>query len=78
MRESPPEPRAGSPVRRTARPVWVVVAALLVTGGIVGAMFGARSVARSDAAKSRRGFEQTSDQVASTLQLAIQHQEDRW
>jgi diguanylate cyclase (GGDEF)-like protein len=76
MRESPAESTAGSAVRRTARPVWVVVAVLLVTGGIVGAMFGARSVARSDAEKARRGFEQTSDQVASTLQLAIQHQED--
>jgi diguanylate cyclase (GGDEF)-like protein len=61
---------------RARSQLWVVVAALLVTGGMVGAMFGARAVARSDEEKSRRGFEQTSDQVASTLQLAIQHQED--
>jgi signal transduction histidine kinase len=43
---------------------------------IVCAVFGADSVARSDAARSRQVFETSSAEIASTLQLAIQREED--
>jgi diguanylate cyclase (GGDEF)-like protein len=56
--------------------VWVAVAALLAVGGIVGAVFAAGSVARNDTEKSRQAFEASSGEIASTLQLAIQHEED--
>jgi diguanylate cyclase (GGDEF)-like protein len=56
--------------------VWVVVAALLIVGAMTGAVVAAGSVARSDSQQSRRAFERSSGDVASTLQLAIQHEED--
>jgi signal transduction histidine kinase len=56
--------------------VWMVVAVLLVAGGVVGAVLAAGSVASADAQKSRQAFVQSSANVASTLQLAIQHEDD--
>jgi diguanylate cyclase (GGDEF)-like protein len=56
--------------------VWSVVAALLAVGGVVGATFAASAVVRNDAEKSRRAFKSSSSEIASTLQLAIQHEED--
>jgi diguanylate cyclase (GGDEF)-like protein len=56
--------------------VWVAVAVLLVVGGSVGAVSAAHSVARHQAQESQRVFDRSSAEVASTLQLAIQHEED--
>ena len=56
--------------------VWIGVAALLVVGGAAGAAFAANSVALGDAQRSRQAFERSSGQIASTLQLAIQHEDD--
>jgi diguanylate cyclase (GGDEF)-like protein len=55
---------------------WAVVAFLVAVGGVAGTVFAARSVAASDTAKSRAAFRQSSGQVASTLQLAIQREQD--
>src|SRR5580704_11226567 len=55
---------------------WAVVALLVALGGAAGAIFAARSIAASDTAKSRAAFKQSSGQVASTLQLAIQREQD--
>jgi diguanylate cyclase (GGDEF)-like protein len=44
--------------------------------GTVGSVLGARSVAHSDANKARQASKQTSADIASTLKLAIQHEED--
>jgi diguanylate cyclase (GGDEF)-like protein len=55
---------------------WVVLAALLVVGGVGGAVFAAGSVARNDAEDSRDSLRSSSGEVASTLQLAIQHEQD--
>ena len=52
------------------------VTALLVLVGTLGAIFGARAVARSDADKARLGFHLTSAEIAATLKLAIEHEED--
>ncbi len=56
--------------------VWGMLAALLALGGVVGTMFAARTVARTDAQKSREGFSQASGQIASTLRLAIAREKD--
>jgi diguanylate cyclase (GGDEF)-like protein len=49
---------------------------LLGCAGVAAALVGAFAVARSEAEKSRLAFHLASDEVASTLQLAIQHEED--
>ena len=50
--------------------------ALLVLTGILAAVLGARAFAHNDAEKARLGFHLSSDEIASTLKLAIQHEED--
>jgi diguanylate cyclase (GGDEF)-like protein len=64
--------RAGSNPHR----VWVVLATLLVVGGMAGSLVTASSIARGDGAKSRQTFISSSDDIASTLQLGIQHEQD--
>jgi diguanylate cyclase (GGDEF)-like protein len=56
--------------------VWTALTALLVAAGVLGAVLGARAVARSDAEKARLAFHLASSETASTLKLAIQHEED--
>jgi diguanylate cyclase (GGDEF)-like protein len=55
---------------------WVTVAVLLAIGGVAVTVLSARSVARNDADKSHQAFAQTSSQIASTLRLSIQHEQD--
>ncbi len=58
------------------RGAWAAaVAALCVVAGIVASVLGAHAVARNDAASGRRAFQQTSTSIASTLKLAIRHEE---
>jgi diguanylate cyclase (GGDEF)-like protein len=57
------------------RGVWAAVAVLCVLAGIVGSVLGARAVARSDAVATRQAFQQGSTAIASTLSLAIRHEE---
>jgi diguanylate cyclase (GGDEF)-like protein len=64
-----------SPVGRT-RSGWAVATVLLVLAGLLAAVFGARAVARSDAEKARLSFHLASAEIASNLQLALQHEED--
>ncbi|HWX97091.1 MAG TPA: diguanylate cyclase, partial [Solirubrobacteraceae bacterium] len=65
-------------LKRTARDrrsVWAA-ATVLVIAGTVGSALGARSVAGGDADKARLAFHLTSQEIASTLTLAIEHEED--
>ena len=55
--------------------VWAAVAVLCVAGGVLASVLGARAVAHNDAAASRRAFQQTSTSIASTLNVAIRHEE---
>jgi len=48
----------------------------MVAAGVVAAVFAARSVAHTDAARSRQAFTTASAAVASTLRLAIQREDD--
>jgi diguanylate cyclase (GGDEF)-like protein len=80
--ESTPDARATerfTRVKHLARSrmlVWGVVALVCVAAGTVGSILGARTVAHSDANKARQASRETSADIASTLKLAIQHQED--
>jgi diguanylate cyclase (GGDEF)-like protein len=56
--------------------IWAAAAALLVLAVALGSVLGARTVARSDADKGRLAFHLASAEIASTLKLAIQHEED--
>jgi diguanylate cyclase (GGDEF)-like protein len=64
---------AGWGRRRTA---WAGVAVVLLVFGIVGSIVVAGTVARNVEASSRRQFRSQSAEIASTLQLAIQHEQD--
>jgi diguanylate cyclase (GGDEF)-like protein len=75
---SPGEDQLGR-VQRLARGrtgTWAAVAALCVAAVAVGSVLGARAVAHNDAAEARLAFPRTSATIASTLKLAIQHDED--
>jgi diguanylate cyclase (GGDEF)-like protein len=56
--------------------VWAAVAVLCVAGGAVGSVIGAHAVASTDATEARQAFPRTAAGVASTLRLALQHEED--
>lgn len=54
----------------------MALAAAVVLFGVLAAVLGARAVARSEATKARLAFHLSSQQIASRLKLAIQHEED--
>ncbi len=56
--------------------IWVVIAALLASGGVIATVFAARSVSSADAQRSHQRFAQASIQIASTLRLAIVRERD--
>jgi diguanylate cyclase (GGDEF)-like protein len=65
------------------RGMWAAVAVLCVAVGIVGSVLGAHAVARSDASnagqaypRTSAGIARTSASIASSLKLALQHEED--
>lgn len=58
------------------RTMWAAVAALCVAVGVVGSALAAHAVARNDASSARQASQQASAAVASTVKLAIQHEED--
>ena len=84
----PPSETPLAPNRRPGRPrlfkapgtgrlgFSAAAAALLVLVGTIASVLGARALARSDADKARLAFHLTSAEVASTLKLAIQREED--
>jgi diguanylate cyclase (GGDEF)-like protein len=52
------------------------MAVLVVVLGTAGSLVGARAVARDDSEKSRQSFVASADDIASVLQLALQHEQD--
>ncbi len=58
------------------RPLWLATAGLLVALGVVISWLAAGSLASAAAARSREAFKASSGTIASTLQLAIQHESD--
>lgn len=55
---------------------WVTVMLLLIGTGVGGSAVAGQLVAQSDAGRVRLAFASDAAQVASTLRLAIQHEED--
>jgi len=75
------DPNAGTNRHRMvhARPrrnAWLAAAAALVAVGSIGSVLAAGAVAQSDGQRSRQAFASSSSDVASTLKLALQHEED--
>jgi diguanylate cyclase (GGDEF)-like protein len=62
--------------RSRARHVWLVVAVAMAVAGVFASVVAASAIAHDDASKSQKSFERSSVSIASTLQLAIQHQND--
>ena len=58
------------------RDAAIVVTVLMFGAGLLAAVVGARAVAHSDSVKARLSFNLASDEIASTLRLAIQQEED--
>ena len=70
------------PNGRKARPMasrrglWLAAAALLVLIGTTASVLGSAALAATDRRQSRQDFVSSSTQIASTLRLAIQHEQD--
>jgi diguanylate cyclase (GGDEF)-like protein len=79
---SPSEGAGGQTLARvrqlavSRRSAWAGVSLLCVAAGAVASVLGAHAVAGSDADKARTASRQASGQIASTLKLALQHEED--
>ena len=76
-----PAPGAGAPARLRAlshhrNAAWVAAAVVVMVGGTIASIVGAQGMARSNADKARLAFHLNSAEVAATLKLAIQHEED--
>ena len=56
--------------------VVALLAVLLAVVGGVGSVLGANAIAHNNAEKSQQSFKISSGEIASTLQLAIQHEDD--
>jgi diguanylate cyclase (GGDEF)-like protein len=73
LRRSAVSQMAGWGQRRT---LWGAVAGVLLVSGIASAVGAAGMVARAAGVNSQRAFRSRSAEIASTLQLAIQHEQD--
>jgi diguanylate cyclase (GGDEF)-like protein len=67
---------AHNPATPTRARLPAFVAVVLVVLGATGSWFAAAADARSAADRSRRAFDASSANIASTLKLALQHEED--
>jgi diguanylate cyclase (GGDEF)-like protein len=59
-----------------ARRSWAAGAIVLAVLGVIGTFLGAHTVANTDASRARLNFRLQSEEIASALTLAIQHEED--
>jgi diguanylate cyclase (GGDEF)-like protein len=68
--------RLRGPLTGGHRGLWVAITALLVLAGTIASVVGAGAVARSESDKDRLAFHLASSEIASTLDLALQREED--
>jgi diguanylate cyclase (GGDEF)-like protein len=61
---------------RPGRRLSLAAAAAVVVVGIIGSVFAARTVTQNDAQRSRQALTTASTEIASTLKLALQHEQD--
>jgi diguanylate cyclase (GGDEF)-like protein len=69
-----PEPDVSSSAH-DGRIMWVVAAVVCAALGVLASVLGAHTVARNDGAHARQDFQQGSTAVASTLTLAMRHEQ---
>ncbi len=69
-------PHSGHRADARRRPVWAIVAGLLIVGGTVSSVLAGVSLWKGEDATSRQAFEASSAEIASTLELAIEHESD--
>src|SRR6476469_818207 len=75
--EPRPDATGGSAGRRSRRGLsWTVTAAVLTLGGILASVAAAYALAGAQANQAHRSFQHSSAKVASTLQRALQHEDD--
>jgi hypothetical protein len=55
---------------------WMAVAAIIFVAGTLGSILAGTAVAHNDGQKSHQAFASSSSDIGSTLQLAIQHEQD--
>ena len=55
---------------------WATATVALILAGVVGSVLAADAAGRSEGDRNRKAFEASSANVASTLELAIQHDDD--
>ena len=55
---------------------WLIAAVGILVVGSAGSFFAGNSLARNDAQKSRLSFVASSQEIASTLKLALEHEQD--
>jgi diguanylate cyclase (GGDEF)-like protein len=60
----------------TRAAVWTTVGVLCLIGGGVGSVFGAKSVAHTDATTARQSFKHNSTAIAEAVKGGIEHEED--
>jgi diguanylate cyclase (GGDEF)-like protein len=71
------DPRASAwPLIRRRGSLWQTAAVMLVLAGVLGAVFGARTMANSDAERQRLASHLTAAEITSVLKLAIRREED--
>jgi diguanylate cyclase (GGDEF)-like protein len=71
------DPRASAwPLIRRRGSLWPTAAVMLVLAGVLGAVFGARTMANSDAERQRLASHLTAAEITSVLKLAIRREED--
>jgi diguanylate cyclase (GGDEF)-like protein len=63
-------------MRASRRTIWMLLATGLLIGGVSASFLGATAVAREDLRDARQGLLSRSTAIASTLTLAISHEED--
>ncbi len=63
-------------IRKVGRPGWLLAAISVVVVGVTVSIVSAQSLARSDGQKAQQASETTSTEIASTLTLAIQREQD--
>jgi diguanylate cyclase (GGDEF)-like protein len=73
---APDERRAHRPRGTRSLTFWALAASALVLAGVAAALVGARFVANDRASTSRLAFHNSSQDVATGLQLAIQREQD--
>ena len=71
------EPTVPGPGRRSARrSFWIAIAVGVVVIGFLGSYFGASNLAQSDVRQVQEDLQTSSGEIASALNLAIQHEQD--